>query len=30
MAAATPPLAALIADAELIIGEPVSAKGMPT
>lgn len=30
MAAAMPPLAALIADAELIIGEPVSAKGMPT
>ena len=29
MAAATPALAALIADAELIIGEPVSAKGLP-
>jgi hypothetical protein len=29
MAAATPALAALIADTELIIGEPVSAKGLP-
>jgi len=30
MAAATPALAGLIAEAELIIGEPVSAKGVPT
>jgi (4S)-4-hydroxy-5-phosphonooxypentane-2,3-dione isomerase len=30
MAAATPALAALMAGAELIIGEPVSAKGVPT
>jgi (4S)-4-hydroxy-5-phosphonooxypentane-2,3-dione isomerase len=30
MAAATPALAALMADAELTIGEPVSAKGVPT
>jgi quinol monooxygenase YgiN len=29
MAAATPALAELIADSELVIGEPVSAKGMP-
>jgi autoinducer 2-degrading protein len=29
MAAATPALAEFIADAELIIGEPVSAKGVP-
>ncbi len=29
MAAATPTLAGLIAEAELIIGEPVSAKGVP-
>jgi quinol monooxygenase YgiN len=29
MAAATPALAELIADTELIIGEPVSAKGAP-
>ncbi len=29
MAAATPALAELIAESELIIGEPVSAKGMP-
>lgn len=30
MAAVTPALAELIAEAELIIGEPVSAKGVPT
>jgi quinol monooxygenase YgiN len=29
MAAATPTLAEFVADAELIIGEPVSAKGVP-
>ena len=29
MAAATPTLAGLIAEAEVIIGEPVSAKGVP-
>ena len=29
MAAATPALGELIAESELIIGEPVSAKGMP-
>jgi quinol monooxygenase YgiN len=29
MAAATPALAGVIAEAEVIIGEPVSAKGMP-
>jgi (4S)-4-hydroxy-5-phosphonooxypentane-2,3-dione isomerase len=29
MAAATPALAELITDAELVIGEPVSAKGLP-
>jgi len=29
MAAATPALAELIAEAELVIGEPVSAKGVP-
>ncbi len=30
MAAATPVLSELIADPELIIGEPVSAKGLPS
>jgi autoinducer 2-degrading protein len=30
MAAATPALTELIAEAELIIGEPVSAKGLPS
>jgi (4S)-4-hydroxy-5-phosphonooxypentane-2,3-dione isomerase len=29
MAAATPALGALIAESELIVGEPVSAKGVP-